>query len=183
MLYLYSFQFREYGIQTFAHILLYTCIAYLLCLISKYWLRWLHSTEIRDLKPVVLMLAGWICTNMVLRERRETPQTKSCIQNYCWATYCKFLAVKTMSSITILILNSGHCTFCYLLLFDNMLRMHGALNLRSIGWPLAIEKGKKEKRIIVCYLLLGKTVYKPAFWFCSDEVINRILTRCKMFSP
>lgn len=145
MLYLYPFQFREYGIQTFAHILLYMCITYLLCLIGKYWLRWLHSTEIRDLKPVVLMLAGWICTNMVLRERRETPQTKSCIQNYCWATYCKFLAVKTMSSITILILNSGHCTFLLLVTFWQHAEDARCFKFEKYWLTFSYRKGKKRE--------------------------------------
>lgn len=41
----------------------------------------------------ILFLApsGWICTDMVLRERRETSKVEPCIQDNSWATDCKLM--------------------------------------------------------------------------------------------
>jgi len=44
--------------------------------------------------------SGWICTDMVLRERRETSKVEPCIQDNSWATDCKLMFLGGLDSFS-----------------------------------------------------------------------------------
>lgn len=71
----------------------------LVSLISFNWIV-VETAQLNSRELAMILVSGRVCSNMVLGQRRETPQTKSCVQDYFRTAYCKFLAMNITYSLT-----------------------------------------------------------------------------------